>query len=163
MAWILSTTPGSPIAVDATGILQFVISPAGAGAPPDSTSVGTLVAGPATVTLPIPASGQFVYYRFIPNSGGGVVLNGGSGSSSAGADVVMTPIAISISDTQTNPNGGNGFIFVASSVGNMKVGWPNGMTLTFPVLAPGLYQYSWGINQIFNTGTTAAISGTLVF
>jgi hypothetical protein len=90
------------------------------------------------------------------------VIGVGGGSSSAApvsvATLVAAPVAVTPSDSVTFTPGTKGMKFTVTVPGNIKFGFPNGVTWTDSFPAAGVYQYPWGANQIFVTGTTATFS-----
>ncbi len=72
-------------------------------------------------------------------------------------DVTSAPVAITPHDVTTFTPG-NRVIIEVSVAGNIKVGWPNGVTSTHSFPTPGTYQYNWAINQVFVTGSTATFT-----
>jgi hypothetical protein len=78
-----------------------------------------------------------------------------SGQAAVGALPVSAPVAIVPSDVTTVTPGDLGTTFVISTVGNVKVGFANGVTWTIPFPATGVFIINISINQIFVTGTTA--------
>jgi hypothetical protein len=72
-------------------------------------------------------------------------------------DTASAPVAITPHDVTTfTPS--NHVIIEVSSPGNIKFGWPNGVTMTMSFPLTGTYQRDWAINQIFVTGSTATFS-----
>jgi hypothetical protein len=88
----------------------------------------------------------------------GVAITGNaSGLAVTVVDTASAPVAITPHNTTTFTPG-NRVIIEVTVPGNIKVGWPNGVTGTHSFPSAGTYQYNWAINQIFVTGSTATFT-----
>ena len=67
---------------------------------------------------------------------------------------VISPIAVTPSDTATFAPGIQGTMFVCTVAGTVTIGFANGVSIAFP-LATGLTLYPLAANQIYVNGTTA--------
>jgi hypothetical protein len=85
----------------------------------------------------------------------GVAITGNASGFSI--DTATAPVAITPHDTNTFTPG-NHVIIEVSAVGNIKFGWPNGVTMTMSFPLTGTYQRDWAVNQIFVTGSTATFT-----
>lgn len=74
------------------------------------------------------------------------------------ATLVAAPVAITQSDSATFTPGTYGIKITVTAPGSIKFGFPNGVTWTDSFPVAGVYQYPWGANQIFVTGSTATFS-----
>ena len=77
------------------------------------------------------------------------------------AGVVNGLTAITPSDSGTFTNSNKCVQFVVTTTGDIKVGFPSPSSVasvTYPFNTAGIYQYNWGINQVFVTGSTATFT-----
>lgn len=61
---------------------------------------------------------------------------------------------ISTSDT-VKVQQGRALLIDCTALGTVKVGFPDGSTLTVHVPAAGIYEFNWAVNQVYATGTSA--------
>lgn len=79
---------------------------------------------------------------------------GGDGRTMRDTGPAGSAAAISTSDT-VKVQQCRAILINCTVVGNVKVGFPDGSTLTVTIPSVGIYEFNWAVNQVYATLTTA--------